>query len=171
MYSGVLRKQHTSVHISSLCEDKKSVKLFPKWSACRNLASQVSQQLLGEQSRQWGHRGHGPQGLVHLLSHFGGHSEGQVAVLPEAIRWRRRLQLTPHTTRAEKHLPRVFSRDSSMAPPGVDKKADTQQIPVFFPYSGIATSSHHRSLSKVLSFHSCLHEFWISKGCFQRSFS
>jgi len=76
----------------------------------------------------WVSRGHGPQGPVHLLRHFGGHSEGQVAALPEAIRW----QLTPHTTSGENYLFYVFSRDSSVSPAGAEEKAETGSKPQSF---------------------------------------
>lgn len=96
VYSSVLKKQHTSVYIPSLFEDKRSVNIFPKEGACRNLASQVSQQLLSEHSRWWGQGGWGPPGAGAPAEILPRHSEGQVAVLPEAIRWRRNLRWIPH---------------------------------------------------------------------------
>lgn len=112
------------------------------------------------------------QGLVHLLRHFGG-SEGQMAALPEAIRWQRRLQLSPHLCPStEKYLLCVFFQGSAVwLLPGVEKKAETQQIPVGFLCSVTATSSHCQLLDKVPGFHSHLHKSWISNGYFKRSFS
>lgn len=83
---------HFSIYFKSIW--RQSVKLSPKRVASRNLANQASQQLLVSRADDGDAEAMGPRDWCTCPDTLG-HSEGRMAVLPEAIRWRRRLQLSP----------------------------------------------------------------------------
>lgn len=86
----------------------------------------MSHQLLGEQSRWWGCRGHGSQGLMHLLRHSGG------TVRSRCQGWSRPLEgeggcscLLTCATSAEMYLLYGFFQGTAMwLLPGVEEKGE-----------------------------------------------